>query len=62
VKKKTSGDAAARAAFLDLLDRDIDRHPERIVFATQGFAARLEQLTAGIAVDYEAPILGDFEL
>jgi hypothetical protein len=32
------------------------------VFATRAFADRLKKLTAGISVDYDSPIDGDFEL
>lgn len=48
--------------FLDLLGDDIARNKERVVFATEGFANYLEELTAGIEVDYDAPIEGDFKL
>jgi hypothetical protein len=47
--------------FLDLLENDIARNDDRIV-ATVGFARYLEELTAGIEVDYDAPIEGDFQL
>lgn len=52
----------ALSGFVDLLERDIDQHKERVLFATQAFADYLEELTAGIEVDYDAPIEGDFEL
>lgn len=48
--------------FLDLLGEDIARNKDRVVFATEGFADYLEELTAGIEVDYDAPIEGDFRL
>lgn len=38
----------ALAGFLDLLGGDIVRNKERVVFATEGFANCLEELTAGI--------------
>lgn len=48
--------------FLDLLGEDIARNKDRVVFATEGFASYLQELTAGIEVDYDAPIEGDFQL
>ncbi|HEX8393131.1 MAG TPA: type II toxin-antitoxin system PrlF family antitoxin [Longimicrobium sp.] len=48
--------------FLALLEDDIAANKERVVFATRGFAAYLEDLTAGIEVDYDAPIEGEFEI
>jgi antitoxin PrlF len=48
--------------FLDLLEKDITRHKDRVIFATEGFANYLQELTAGIEVDYDAPIEGDFQL
>jgi antitoxin PrlF len=50
------------AGFLDLLEDDVAQNKELIVFATEGFARYLEELTAGIEVDYDAPIEGDFQL
>lgn len=48
--------------FLDLLDRDIARHKDRVIFATEGFASYLQELTVGIEVDYDAPIEVHFQL
>ena len=48
--------------FLDLLEKDIARHKDRVLFATEGFANYLQELTVGIEVDYDAPIEGDFQL
>lgn len=48
--------------FLELLGEDIARNKDRVVFATKGFARYLDELTAGIEVDYDAPIEGDFQL
>jgi antitoxin PrlF len=64
IRKLTDEDEAdpVLAGFLKLLERDIVDHPERIQFATQAFATYLEELTAGIEVDYDAPIEGDFQL
>lgn len=55
-------DDPALDGFLDLLGDDIANHKDRIVLATAGFANYLEELTAGIEVDYDAPIEGDFRL
>lgn len=48
--------------FLDLLEKDIARHKDRVIFATEAFANYLQELTVGIEVDYDAPIEGDFQL
>jgi antitoxin PrlF len=48
--------------FVDLLERDISRHKDQVIFATEGFANHLQELTVGIEVDYNAPIEGDFQL
>jgi antitoxin PrlF len=48
--------------FLALLENDITRHKDRVIFATEGFASYLQELSAGIEVDYDAPIEGDFQL
>lgn len=47
---------------IDRLQTDIARHKDRVIFATEGFANYLQELTAGIEVDYDAPIEGDFQL
>lgn len=52
----------ALGGFLELLEGDIAVNKERVVFATEAFARYLEELTAGIEVDYDAPIEGDFRL
>ena len=52
----------AEAEFLELIARDLAEHPERIVFATTGFAQYLTDLTSGIDVDYDAVIEGDYRL
>ena len=62
IRKVTDEEDPALAGFLDLLEGDIAAHAERIPFATRAFAEYLEALTAGIEVDYEAPIEGDFQL
>jgi hypothetical protein len=56
------GEDPAVSGFLDLLRRDLVRNRDRIVFATSSFVHSLEELTAGIEVDYDAPIEGDFQL
>lgn len=48
----------AVGAFLDLLDHETARHPERVRPVTQEFAQRLYRLTAGMTVDLEMPIEG----
>jgi len=63
IRKLTEEDEdPALAGFLDLLGDDLERNKERILFATTAFADYLEELTAGIEVDYDAPIEGDFQL
>ncbi len=62
IQKLSDDEDPVLAGFLDLLSRDIDQHKDRVVFATQGFADYLQDLTAGVEVDYDAPIEGDFEL
>jgi hypothetical protein len=52
----------ALIGFLDLLSDDVAQNKERVVFATECFAAYLEGLTAGIEVDCDAQIEGDFQL
>jgi antitoxin PrlF len=60
--RKVSDEDPALSAFLDLLERDIAENGQRAQFATRAFAEYLEELTAGIEVDYDAPIEGDFQL
>jgi antitoxin PrlF len=62
IRKLTEDEDPALAGFLDLLEGDITDHPERIQFATRAFAEYLEELTAGVEVDYDAPIEGDYQL
>lgn len=52
----------ALGRFLDLLEADIDGSGERVVFVTEAFARHLEKLTAGVDVEYDAPIEGGFRL
>ena len=52
----------ALSGFLDLLERDIAENGQRVRLATRDFAEYLDELTAGIEVDYDAPIEGDFEI
>ena len=60
--RKVTDEDPALSAFLDLLERDIAENGERAQFATRAFAEYLEELTAGIEVDYDAPIEGDFQI
>ncbi|MBV9109722.1 MAG: type II toxin-antitoxin system PrlF family antitoxin [Gemmatimonadetes bacterium] len=46
-------------AFLDLLERDIEEDPERLVPVTRELIDRMRALTAGIPVDLDEPIEGD---
>lgn len=61
-KAAESGDDPALAGFLDLIESGISGNKESIVFATRSFADYLDELTAGIEVDYDAPIEGGFRL
>jgi antitoxin PrlF len=62
VIRKVTEEDPVLSAFLDLLERDIAENGDRVQFATRAFAEYLEELTAGIEVDYDAPIEGDFQL
>jgi antitoxin PrlF len=48
----------ACAAFLDLLERDIADHPERLRPMTHELAERMRRLTAGIEIDLDEEIEG----
>jgi antitoxin PrlF len=48
--------------FLELLVRDIANRPEALVPLSEELVTRIERLTAGVAVDLDAPIEGDVEL
>jgi antitoxin PrlF len=62
IRKLSDEEDPALSGFLDLLERDITKNKGRVLFATQGFADYLAELTDGIEVDYDAPIEGDFQL
>ena len=62
IRKVADDDDPALSGFLDLLERDVTDNAERVQFATRAFADYLDELTAGIEVDYDAPIEGSFEL
>jgi antitoxin PrlF len=62
IRKRMDEEDPALAGFLDLLETDVARNKAGVVFATDSFAAYLADLTAGIPVDYDAPIEGDFQL
>lgn len=49
----------ALGPFLDLLARDIADRPEALAPLPKSLLARIERLTAGVAVDPDAPIEGD---
>jgi antitoxin PrlF len=62
IRKVEDQDDPALSGFLDVLERDIAGNGDRVQFATRAFADYLHELTAGIEVDYDAPIEGNFEL
>lgn len=62
IRKIESEEDPALAGFLELLEQDVIHNARRVQLATQSFAEYLEELTAGIEVDYDAPIEGDFEI
>jgi hypothetical protein len=49
-------------AFLDLLEREIVSHPERLVPVTEEFVARLRELTRGVHVGPDEAIEGPVAL
>jgi antitoxin PrlF len=59
---RVTDDDPALGLFLDLLDRDIDQHPERMVPVTAAFVQRVRKATAGVEVDPHAPIDGPVAL
>lgn len=52
----------ALGAFLDLLERDIMEHPERVQPISRELAERMRRLTAGIEVDLDEKIEGPVAL
>jgi len=52
-------DDPAIERFLDFLARDVERRPEAIVGLSPALAARIANLTEGIAFDPAAPIDGE---
>lgn len=48
----------ARSAFLELLERDIADHPERLLPMMHELAERMRRLSAGIEVDLDEEIKG----
>jgi antitoxin PrlF len=52
----------ALGAFLDLLERDIAEHPERLQPVTRELAERMRRLSAGIEVDLDEKIEGPVAL
>lgn len=51
----------ALGAFLDLLERDITEHPERLQLVTQEFYERMRRATGGFEVDPYAAIEGQVD-
>lgn len=54
-------DDPALGAFLNFLARDIAAHPERLQVIDAGFFQRLQELTADIESDLDAPLPADEE-
>lgn len=48
-------------AFLGFLADDMSRHPERLQALDAALAQRVQALTAGVAVDLDAPLSADDE-
>jgi len=55
-------DDPAIDSFLSFLAGDVQSRPEALAALSPALARRLEALTAGIAVDPDAPIEGDVDL
>lgn len=51
----------AIGAFLDFLERDIQRNPERLSSFSPAFVKRVKELTKGVEVDLDAPLSPDDE-
>ena len=49
----------AHSRFLHLLARDITSRPDALVPLPKTLISRIQRLTAGVAVDLDAPIEGD---
>jgi antitoxin PrlF len=47
--------------FLAFLSRDIAQHPERLQALDGAFLQRLQSLTAGVEVDFDATLSADDE-
>lgn len=58
---RNTGEDPALGAFLDLLEADIQAHPERLKSFDGPLHARLEALVGGIQVDLDAPLSEDDE-
>lgn len=52
----------ALGRFLEFLARDIGQRPQALKAFTPEFAARIAELTQGVAVDLDEPIEGDVAL
>jgi len=48
-------------AFLDFLAKDMTQHPERLKALDKALVQRVQALTAGVAVDLDAPLSADDE-
>ena len=51
----------AMDAFLGFLVKDMTQHPERLHALDQALVQRVQTLTAGVAVDLDAPLSADDE-
>jgi hypothetical protein len=56
------GEDPALGPFLDLLERDIHEHPERLQPVTEAFVERLRRAAGGMEIDPYAPIVGPVDL
>ena len=54
-------DDPALGQFLDLLARDIAKHPEHLQAVDSEFVKRLQSLVGGVKVDLNAPLSADDE-
>lgn len=58
LRRRRSDDAEdpALVGFLDLLERDIAAHPERLRTVPEGLVERARDLVRGVEVDLETPL------
>lgn len=60
-KKRLSGhrDALVRAEFLNLLERDISEHPERLGQVDSRLLHRIDRLVGSLDIDLSEPLAED---